>query len=264
MNHSKAFRRAGPFLLALLLLSACSGLFWRRHMVQDPSAFHIQLRLGTEWVYYRLPLWPSGDFTGPQDTLSVRVVDHRAAPSRIDLDQWGGEYYWYDRPMMEWIPEGGWKKITGRFLSAVPVGDVFKVVSDGEFPRFLGGEKGYWADSSVGLLDVFYPRPEGRVVVYSPTATVRPYEEPGAYSWIEAAADTLIRVPAGEFRCFEHVLTFASSAHYLQPRFTRAPDPRSPFDPRIRREFWAEGVGLIAWIDQGVGEYWALAEYRTR
>ncbi len=255
-------------LLGVLVLAACAG----RVVLREPAPYRLAAREGTEWVYLQLPGWPVADFSAPEDTLWVVVTAELPPPEhalRLDpVVRFEGlrsaRYRWPDYRGVGYIVEAvrGDTLRAGSNLYAETEGPVFRVESSGRTSQ--GHLPWYVANSSAGLLDltawtgtvggplepVYLQRGRSAdLVVPAPDSRIKGWWTAQGFGWTVTAADTLVRVPAGLWRCTE--LTFWSR---------RAGDEQGVH----HREYWTAGIGLVGWIDDhpdGEGR-WALAEYR--
>ena len=219
-----------------------------------------------------MPGWPTADFSTPEDTLRVAVTAELPAPGHsLRLDAVvrfeGGRYERYRWPdfrgagyLVDAVP--GDSLGAGTDLYAETEGPVLRVEASGR--TSLGHLPWYVANSSVGLLDLtaWTDAEEGRLepvylqrirsadlVVPAPDSRVKGWWTAQGFGWTVTAVDTLVRVPAGLWRCTE--LTFWSK---------RMGDEQGVH----HREYWTAGIGLVGWIDDrpnGEGR-WALVEHR--
>jgi hypothetical protein len=266
----RAILAAGPCLILSLALglAACAG----QVVLREAAPFHLAAREGTEWVYLRLPGWPEADFSSPEDTLKVVVTGELPTPGhslRLDAvvrfeDGRYERYRWPDYRSTGYIVDTvpGDSLGAGTDLYAETEGPVLRVEASGRTSQ--GHLPWYVANSSAGLLDLtawtgmvggplepaYLQRGRSAdLLVPAPDSRVKGWWTAQGFGWTVTAVDTLVRVPAGLWRCTE--LTFWSE---------RAGDEQGVH----HREYWSAGVGLVGWIDDrpdGEGR-WALAEHR--
>ncbi len=259
-----------PFALSLItLLSACGG----RLVLRESAPFDLALREGTTWVYGLLIGEAEGAFLTPGVTLEVTAaaaLEPPPHPLRLDAVvrfHGGGRYDRFRWPdwrgagyLVTAVPHDSLRG--GTDLYAEVTGPVFRIESlGGDIPGHLPW---YVANSTAGLLDltswtgvspveltpVYLQRGRSAdLVVPAPGSRIAGWFSSGGFGWTVTAGDTLLMVPAGNWRCIE--LTFWS---------------REEGDENgVRhREYWTPGVGLVAWNDEREGGEgrWVLVEYR--
>ena len=258
----RPFHPPHPLCLLLVILPACAATR-PAVLLQDPRPFQITLDVGTSWRYLRVDnLGPVSSWVGT-DTLDcsiTEVLPPPAGPVVLDglvesaeeaLDRLGGLPEGAAlRP--HYLPPAGADSVAAAPRLLVEVhGSVARIVSrgrltPGKYPHFI-------ANSSGGLLDLTSwiigygapPRPayvrsdrRGDLLVPSERSGVAGWIG-GRGGWFVTAVDTLISVPAGTFACVE--ITYRVPAY----------EPGADLDSY--REYWAEDVGLVAWVDLRTG-----------
>ena len=267
-------RTAGPAIVILLVAAACTRPPPVQLSIEDPHPYFMQLEEGTRWEYWKLATWNPPATGDALDTLICEVSQsypHPENPVLLDGLLASTEDAKVRRVgpggllMVEphYLPPGGVDSVATADQLAVTVREpVYRITahpasSQGKYPHFL-------ANSSAGLIDLTswilrrgqiplptYVRGDRHADLLVPTtgSTVGGWFGGGS-GWTVTARDTLITVPAGRFSCIE--ITYETTVGW-EP-------PDSPF---AYREYWTEGVGLVAWVDlRRVGDgIWVLGRY---
>lgn len=237
-------------------------------LLEEEQPYRIALGDSTRWEYWKIDTDAGDPTVGPVDTLLVWVSGSYRSPGnpiRIDplvnlaIEQSSPPFDSFHLPSESYIDSTGYIEE----LSVEITGSVFRIASRGsssmgKYPHFV-------ANSSAGLLDLTswnWPRNRrAPVPVYRSTLSRADLIVPGPGSrigawhtgdsgWIVTAIDTMLGVPLGEFRCIE-------ISYYT------IGEPEEELDLEVYREYWAQDVGLVAWIDRreyGDG-HWVLAKF---
>lgn len=273
---------------AALYCFSCAAPIYHT-ILRDEAPYIISLESGLQWEYWKIGTSEAGRSPVTLDTLTVIVAESYPPPDgpvRIDplinlslhpaFQNHTSDSEEMEKQISRSSPLPSYNSF---YLPAAPpsdslelvehlavevMGRVFRIESYG---RTSGGKHPYFmANSSAGLLDftswialsyMTDPKPTYRrylrsadLIVPAPDSRIGAWNT-GTSGWIVTTTDTLIAVPLGEFKCTEISYYMDSSSGEL--------------DLDSYREYWAPGMGLVAWIDfrsEGDG-HWVLANYRS-
>jgi hypothetical protein len=267
-------RAAGVAIVFLVVASACTRPPPVQLSIEDPHPYFMQLEEGIRWEYWKLATWNPPETGEALDTLICEVSQSYPSPENpvlldgllassedADVRRAGPGGLLMVQP--HYLPPRGVDSVATADALLVTVREpVYQIAvhaasSQGKYPNFV-------ANSSAGLIDLTswilrrgqmavptYVRGDRHadLLVPTPGSTVGGWSGGGG-GWAVTARDTLITVPAGRFSCIE--ITYQSTVGW-EP-------PGSPF---AYREYWTEGVGLVAWVDlRRVGDgIWVLGRY---